>query len=828
MLSAIFLPILSLQVVQYILHIKSERCVIMIQSIKRVFDRFDSKSLTNYYKSVKKINDLEPEMQACSDEELRNKTQIFKDRLVAGETIFDMQEEAFALVREASVRVLGLRHYDVQMIGGLALLTGDIAEMPTGEGKTLVASLPCYLRALEGKGVHVITVNEYLASRDKEQIAKVHEFLGLTVGLNISQMEAEEKREAYVADITYGVGTEFGFDYLRDQLVTAAEERVCRPYHYAIIDEIDSVLIDEAKTPLIIAGKKEGNASLYGICSELITDMVLETDFTFDPKTKACAFTDEGISKIEEAFELDNLYDLDHRSLYHFLLQALRAKMMFKKDVDYIIDEENKIALVDMFTGRIMHGRTLSEGLHQAIEAKEHVEITEENQTVASITIQNFFRLYPILCGMTGTAKTEEKEFLHVYNMRVIQIPTNRKVIRKELPDTVYKTIAQKDKAILNVVKDHYKRKQPVLIGTTSILQSERIAKMLTENNIKFQLLNAKTVEQEVDLISKAGQLGQITIATNMAGRGTDILLGEGVPELGGLHVLGTERHESRRIDNQLKGRSGRQGDPGSAQFIVSLEDEMFTRFAEEELEKLMKTLQTDEEGKVLNKNIKEFIDRTQRICEGSNYSVREYNLKIDDITRSQNEVVYAVREQLLTGENIAQALRPYTWDVFEKLIETTTADEELYEEWPLEDLCFKIEELLDTPVLMNDSMEFTIREELTTFVKPIFDENMDKFEDILNDEEKNQAIRRTLLSILDYHWIHHIEDLSHLKDGIGIRQYGQEDPVRLFEFDSFELFKKMFFTLIYELTASMSSTIAYFDEYGLEDEEEIEFDEEN
>ena len=793
----------------------------MIQSMKKVFERFDSKSLSNYYKKVKKINELESIMQKYTDDELRNKTTEFRERMTQGETIFDFQEEAFALVREASVRVLGLRHYDVQLIGGLALLTGDIAEMPTGEGKTLVASLPCYLRALEGKGVHVITVNEYLAKRDKTQIAKVHEFLGLTVGLNISQMEPEDKRAAYAADITYGVGTEFGFDYLRDQLVTSPEERVCRPYYYAIIDEIDSVLIDEAKTPLIIAGRKEGNASLYQICAELLTDMEVDKDFTFDIKTKACVFTDEGIGKIEDAFEIENLYDLAHRSLYHFLLQALRAKMMFKKDVDYIIDEEGKIALVDMFTGRIMHGRSLSDGLHQAIEAKEHVDITEENQTIASITIQNFFRLYPILCGMTGTAKTEEKEFLQVYNMRVIQIPTNRPVIRKELPDTVYQTVMQKDKAILKVVKDHYKRKQPVLIGTTSILQSERIAKMLTENNIRFQLLNAKTVEQEVELISKAGQMGQITIATNMAGRGTDILLGEGVAKLGGLHVLGTERHEARRIDNQLKGRSGRQGDPGSAQFIISLEDEMFIRFAEEELEKLKKNLQTDVDGKVLNKNIKEFIDRTQRICEGSNYSVREYNLKIDDIVRSQNEVVYAVREQLLTGENTAAALRPYAWDIVEQLIQHTTADADLYEEWKIDELCQKIGELLTTVIYIEPGTEFTLQNEVIAYIQPIFDEMMERFIKNLADEEKNKIIRQSLLSILDYQWINHIEDLSHLKDGIGIRQYGQENPIRLFEFDGFELFKEMFFKMIYEMTSRMSETILYLEQFGMEDIEE-------
>lgn len=794
----------------------------MIQTIKKAWEKFDSKSLTNYYKSVKKIADFEPEMQACSDEELRKKTDEFKERLANGETIMDFKEEAFALVREASVRVLGMRHYDVQMIGGLALLTGEIAEMPTGEGKTLVASLPCYLRALEGKGVHVITVNEYLAERDKTQIAKVHEFLGLKVGLNLSQMKADEKREAYAADITYGVGTEFGFDYLRDQLVQSPEERVCRPYYYAIIDEIDSVLIDEAKTPLIIAGKKEGNAGLYHICSEIMADMVLDEDFNFDPKTKACAFTDDGINKIERFFDLDNLYDLEHRSLYHFLLQALRAKMMFKKDVDYIIDEEGKIALVDMFTGRIMHGRTLSDGLHQAIEAKEHVQITEENQTVASITIQNFFRLYPILCGMTGTAKTEEKEFMEVYNMRVIPIPTNRPVIRKEMPDMIFATVEQKDAQILKAVKEHYQRKQPVLIGTTSILQSERIAKMLDKNQIKYQILNAKTVEQEADLISNAGQLGQITIATNMAGRGTDILLGEGVAELGGLHVLGTERHEARRIDNQLKGRSGRQGDPGSAQFIISLEDEMFIRFAEEDLERLKKNLQTNAAGLVLNKNAQEFVNRTQRICEGSNYSVREYNLKIDNITRSQNEVVYALREQLLTGEHIVEALRPYAWDIAEELIAHATMDEELYEEWPLDYLFAQFHELLDTPIELPADTEFTLRQELIAYIQPIFDEAINQFAEKLDTAEKQQFIRGNLLSILDYHWIQHIEDLQHLKDGIGIRHYGQENPVRLFEFDSFELFKMMFSKLIYQLTVSLSSSIHFLEEHGLEEEEII------
>ena len=505
----------------------------MLSILKKKFGDSNEKRLKKFRQLVDRINQLEPEVEKLSDEELKNKTIYFKEQLSSGKTVDDIKIEAFAVVREASKRVLGMRHFDVQLIGGLVLTEGNIAEMPTGEGKTLVASLPSYLRALEGKGVHVITVNDYLATRDRNQIGKIHEFLGLTVGLNIPMMESEEKQLAYQADITYGIGTEFGFDYLRDNMVGSVAQRVQRPYHFAIIDEIDSVLIDEAKTPLIIAGKMESSADLHYIAARLAKRFVKDTDYSFDEETKATSLTDTGINKVEKAFGVDNLYELEHQTLYHYVIQAVRAHVMFERDVDYIV-KDGKIMLVDMFTGRIMEGRTMSDGLHQAMEAKEGVEITEENKTQASITVQNYFRMYPSLCGMTGTAKTEESEFRHVYGMEVTQIPTNKPVIRNDMPDFVFETKHQKYSAVTKEVKELHHKGKPVLIGTTSILQSEKVAEYLDNENLPYELLNAKTVEQEVRLISQAGQRGRITIATNMAGRGTDILLGEGVAELGG------------------------------------------------------------------------------------------------------------------------------------------------------------------------------------------------------------------------------------------------------------------------------------------------------
>ena len=655
----------------------------MLDKLKKLVGDSQAKKLNTYYRRVEEINKLEPEIEKLSDDELRAKTAYFKEQLAEGKTVLDIQNEAFAVVREAAKRVVGLRHFDVQLIGGMVLTEGSIAEMPTGEGKTLVASLPSYLRALEGKGVHVITVNDYLATRDRELIGGIHEFLGLTVGLNVPMMDPESKKMAYEADITYGVGNEFGFDHLRDHMAYHPSQRVQRPYHYAIIDEVDSVLVDEAKTPLIIAGKTGVSNELSYLCARVIKNFKEEDDYLFDPETKSTNFTEEGIAKIERGFDIENLYDLEHQTLYHYVIQALRARMMFERDVDYIV-KEGKVLLVDAFTGRTMEGRSLSNGLHQAIEAKEGLELTEENKTQASITIQNYFRLYPILSGMTGTAKTEEKEFQQIYSMDVVQIPTNKPILRKDLPDQIFDTIENKYKAVAKKVKELHYKGQPVLIGTTSILQSEKVASYLKEENLVFEVLNAKTVEQEVQLISMAGQKGRITVATNMAGRGTDIMLGEGVAELGGLYVIGTEKNESRRIDNQLRGRSGRQGDPGYSEFFISFEDDLIRRFAQEDKEKLKKKFKADADGRITSDKAREFYERTQRICEGSGYSVREYNIKLDDVLNIQRKTVYELRTRVLEGRDLLPLIKASVESFVGNEVDWICSDDLIPEEWNL------------------------------------------------------------------------------------------------------------------------------------------------
>uniref|UniRef100_UPI0035B5669C accessory Sec system translocase SecA2 n=1 Tax=Parageobacillus toebii TaxID=153151 RepID=UPI0035B5669C len=709
----------------------------MLSYVKKIFNS-DERRLKHYYKIVDHINALEPKIAKLSDQELREKTAYFKNELASGKTVFDIQAEAFAVVREASKRVLGMRHFDVQLIGGLVLAEGNIAEMPTGEGKTLVASLPSYLRALEGKGVHVITVNEYLARRDRELIGQIHEFLGLTVGLNLPMMDTEEKKAAYQADITYGIGSEFGFDYLRDNMVYDVSQRVQRPFHYAIIDEIDSVLIDEAKTPLIIAGKTGVSSELSYLCARIVKTFQRDVDYYYDEETKATNLTEEGIAKIERGFGIDNLYDLEHQTLYHYVIQALRAHVLFQRDVDYIV-KDGKVILIDMFTGRPMEGRSLSNGLHQAIEAKEGLELTEENKTQASITIQNYFRLYPILSGMTGTAKTEEKEFQTLYGMDVVQIPTNKPVIRVDEPDRVFLTIDQKYKAVAKEAKRIHATGQPILIGTTSILQSEKVAKYLEAENLPFRLLNAKTIEQEAQLIALAGQKGQITIATNMAGRGTDIMLGEGVAELGGLFVLGTERHESRRIDNQLKGRAGRQGDPGRSQFFISLEDDMFRRFAKEETEKWMKKAKTDENGEILNKDIHEFVDRVQRICEGTNFSIREYNLKLDDVLNDQRTAIYRLRNRILENDRLIPLMIDMLREYVPYEIEQHCPIEMLPEEWNLGELSERLHEIIPFPAVqlsdnINDieDVKSSVQHSLEQYIHYL--ETMDDAERVLSE----------------------------------------------------------------------------------------------
>ncbi|WP_410984674.1 accessory Sec system translocase SecA2 [Bacillus cereus] len=762
----------------------------MLNSFKKILGDSQKRKLKKYELLVDEINALEPQIEALSDEALRQKTTSFKEMLQNGKTIDDIKVEAFAIVREAAKRVLGLRHYDVQLIGGLVLLEGNIAEMPTGEGKTLVSSLPSYVRALEGKGVHVITVNDYLAKRDKELIGQVHEFLGLQVGLNIPDIEPIQKKRAYEADITYGIGTEFGFDYLRDNMEASSSSQVQRPYHFAIIDEIDSVLIDEAKTPLIIAGKKSNSSGLHYLCAKVIKSFQDTVHYTYDAETKSSSFTDEGITKIEDLFDIDNLYDIEHQTLYHYMIQSLRAHVTFQRDVDYIV-HDNKIMLVDIFTGRVMDGRSLSDGLHQAIEAKEGLEITEENQTYASITIQNFFRMYPALSGMTGTAKTEEKEFNRVYGMNVIPIPTNRPVIREDLKDLVYMTTDHKYTAVCEEVIKRHAKGQPILIGTMSILQSELAARYLDEANLSYQLLNAKSAEQEADLIAKAGQKGQITIATNMAGRGTDILLEDGVPELGGLHVIGTERHESRRVDNQLKGRAGRQGDPGNSQFFLSLEDDMLQRFAQEDVEKLKKSLKTDDKGLILTPKVHDFINRTQLLCEGSHFSIREYNLKLDDVINDQRNVIYKLRNHFLNEEtNMIEITTPMIEHTIDSILKKHLLEGMVPEEWNFIALTEELQSIMPTeelPLLSENTVNSI--EELNNLLKDSISSYLDKVRALNDHTELQQALRQVGLHYIDQNWVNHLDAMHNLKEGIGLRQYQQEDPTRIYQKEGLDIF---------------------------------------
>ncbi|KMY29160.1 preprotein translocase subunit SecA [Lysinibacillus xylanilyticus] len=779
----------------------------MFSIFKSNKEQTSARQLKRYYKIVEQINNLEETYVNKSDAELREMTFIFKDRLQQGEPITSIIPDAFAVVRETSKRVLGMRHFDVQLIGGLVLTEGNIAEMPTGEGKTLVASLPSYVRALEGKGVHVITVNDYLAKRDYELVGQIHRFLGLTVGLNLPMMEADEKMEAYNADITYGVGTEFGFDYLRDNMAYSLADKVQRPYHFAIIDEVDSVLIDEAKTPLIIAGKMPSNDELHRIASMLAKRFKIDEDYDFDDETKATSLTDKGIEKVEAAFNIDNLYDLEHQSLFHYVIQAVRAHVMFERDVDYIV-KDDKIELVDMFTGRILEGRSLSNGLHQAIEAKEGVTITEENKAQAQITIQNYFRMYPKLSGMTGTAKTQEKEIREVYGMEVIQIPTNRPRQRVDQPDIIFNKQEDKYKYVAAEAKRRHEKGQPVLIGTTSILQSETVADSLKKAGLKFQLLNAKTVEQEVELISQAGQKGRITVATNMAGRGTDIVLGEEVHALGGLYVIGTEKHESRRVDNQLRGRSGRQGDIGESLFILSIEDDMFRRYAKDEVEKFSAKKVVNEEGIIQNKDALELINRTQRIVEGSQYGMREYNLKLDDVINDQRTVIYGLRDKILAGEDLMGELKKMLRETVEFAVLDSAPEEISSIEWNYDQMESSLNSLFITPVTID--REVGKVKQILADIQPSEQELLNRIEQFAENEQVIAVLPQIMLSHIDSGWVRHLEVMAHLKEGIGLRHYQQEDPMRIYQREGLELFGKNFQELrrsiIIEITGFMKT----------------------
>ena len=758
-------------------------------SILKVFDH-EYKELKRFTKLADEVMALEDEMASLTDTELQNKTEEFKERLKKGETLDDILVEAFAVAREAAFRVIGEKHFYVQILGGLAIHYGNIAEMKTGEGKTLTSVLPAYLNALEGKGVHIITVNEYLASRDAEWMGGIHRFLGLTVGVNTREMTAKEKQEAYNCDITYSTNNEVGFDYLRDNMVVHKEDRVLRPLNFAIIDEVDSVLIDEARTPLIISGGEMRSANLYIDADRFAKSLKKDTDYTYDEKTKSVNLTEEGTAKGEKSFGITNLYDVEHTTLVHYINQALRANYAMKKDVDYVV-QEGEIIIVDQFTGRLMKGRAYSDGLHQAIEAKEGVNINQETKTLATITFQNLFRMYKKLSGMTGTAKTEEEEFRNIYNMYVIEIPTNKPVIRDDEPDLVYASLEAKYKAIIEFVKDRYEKGQPVLIGTIAIETSELISNLLKQAHIPHEVLNAKNHEREAEIISKIGEQRSVTIATNMAGRGTDIKLSDEIRALGGLCVVGTERHESRRIDNQLRGRSGRQGDPGYTQFFVSMKDELMVRFGSDRIGNMMQSMGLGDQA-IRSKTFTKSISTAQKRVEGNNFDIRKQLLQYDDVMNNQREIMYDRRNEILDSESIHETVLSTFRHHIEDLIKSHLAPEGYITDEDLADIIeFANQNLLRHDIKKDYLDNLEVDDMIDKLSKKVIEEYDEKLKEIPHEvtDEFEKAIS---LQVIDNYWMEHINTMSHLREGIHLRGYAQEDPLRAYTMEGFELFDQM------------------------------------
>jgi preprotein translocase subunit SecA len=778
--------------------------------LKQIFDR-NEREIARLRKIVARINALEPEMEKLTDDELRGKTAEFRQRLANGEKLDNLLVEAFAVVREGSKRVLGLRHFDVQLMGGIVLHEGRIAEMKTGEGKTLVATLPSYLNALTGEGVHVVTVNDYLARRDAEQMGKLHRFLGLTVGLNVHDMSPAQKREAYRADITYGTNNEFGFDYLRDNMVMSLDDMVQRKLHYAIVDEVDSILIDEARTPLIISGPAEKSADLY-FRADLFVRTLKPEDYQVDEKMRTVNLTeDSGVRKAEKFFGVNNLFDPDNVTLMHHITQALKAHFLMKRDKDYVVAND-EVIIVDEFTGRLMHGRRYSEGLHQAIEAKEGVRVQNETKTLATITLQNYFRMYEKLAGMTGTAKTEEKEFVEIYGMDVVVIPTNRPMIRKDLHDVIYKTERAKFNAVVEEVVRRHKTGQPVLVGTTSIEKSEIISNLLKRRGIPHQVLNAKNHEREAEIVALAGQKGAVTIATNMAGRGTDIILGEGVAELGGLHIIGTERHESRRIDNQLRGRAGRQGDPGSSQFFLSLEDDLLRLFGSENISRLMDRLGLEEDQPIDHKMLTGAMERAQKKVEGNNYDIRKHVLRYDDVMNKQREVIYRQRRQILEQKNLRSIVEGMGKDLIEHMLDVYCSEEQVPEDWDLDALIAYAERhFLKPGQVTKDELYGLDREELYEKLEALLIQNYDEREKELGDFLR-ELERMVVLRTVDQKWMDHIDAMDQFRQGVHLRSYGQADPLVIYQKEGYEMFEAMIHSIeeeviMYVFKASVSVT---------------------
>lgn len=751
----------------------------------------NKRDLKRLDKIAEKVEQLAAQMEQLTDDQLTAKTEEFKERFTKGETLDDLQVEAFAVVREASRRVLGMYPFRVQIVGAAALHEGNIAEMKTGEGKTLTSTLSIYLNALAGKGAHVVTVNEYLASRDAVEMGQLYEFLGMTVGLNLNSLSKDEKREAYSADITYSTNNELGFDYLRDNMVLYNEHKVQRPLFYAVIDEVDSILIDEARTPLIISGQAAKAAELYRLANMFTKTLKNEEDYSYDESTKGVVLTENGIEKAEKAFSIENLFDLQHVTLNHAINQSLKAHASMHNDIDYVV-QEGEVVIVDSFTGRLMKGRRYSDGLHQAIEAKEGLEVQNETMTLATITFQNFFRMYEKLSGMTGTAKTEEEEFRNIYNMNVIAIPTNRPIARDDRADLIYSSMEGKYKAVAEDIKERNAKGQPVLVGTVAIETSEIISRYLTKFGVKHNVLNAKNHGREAEIILEAGQKGSVTIATNMAGRGTDIKLGEGVQELGGLAVLGTERHESRRIDNQLRGRSGRQGDPGVTQFYLSLEDELMRRFGSDQMKSMMTKLGMDDTTPIQSKMVSRSVESAQKRVEGNNFDARKRLLQYDDVLRQQREIIYKERNEVLESDNIRDVLENMLVNIVEQSVALHTTEEK-QEDWNLKGL----EDFLGANLLQEERLKTTDMagksvEELTALIQQAVTERYDEKEAEMSEERMREFEKVVLLRAIDSKWMDHIDAMDQLRHGIHLRAYGQTDPLREYQSEGFAMFEEM------------------------------------
>ena len=757
---------------------------------RKLFDH-EYKELKKFSDIADKIDALDEEYTKLSDYELQAKTDEFKKRLKAGETLEDIMVEAFATAREACFRVIGEKPFYVQLLGAIAIHFGNIAEMKTGEGKTLTSVMPAYLNGLTGEGVHIVTVNEYLADRDANWMGSIHKFLGLTVGTNLRSLSPKEKKEQYDCDILYTTNNELGFDYLRDNMVVRKENRVQRGLNFAIIDEVDSVLIDEARTPLIISGGEFKGQNLYVDADRFVKGLKKEKDYLYDEKTKVVTLTDEGVKKAEKSFKLDNLYDLSNTNLVHHINQALKANYSMKNDVDYVI-QDGAIIIVDQFTGRLMKGRAFSDGLHQAIEAKEGVEIQQETKTLATITFQNLFRMYKKLSGMTGTAKTEEEEFRNIYNMFVIQIPTNKEVIRDDEPDLVYATQAGKFRSLINEIEARYKRGQPVLVGTIAIETNELISEMLKKKRIPHEVLNAKNHAREAEIIAKAGEAKSVTIATNMAGRGTDIKLTPEVKELGGLCVLGTERHESRRIDNQLRGRSGRQGDPGFTQFYVSMEDELMVRFGTDRIKRMLQSLGFAEDQPIKSKMFTNAIATAQSRVEGNNFDIRKQLLQYDDVMNNQREIMYGRRNEILDNESIHDTVLKTMKDHIMDLVESHIFPEGHLTDRDIEEILEYANSNLLKKRLSTKNINGNDKDELIeTIYNLVVEEYEEKIKEIPT-EITDEFEKVIMLNIVDRYWTEHINTMSHLREGIGLRGYAQDDPLRAYTMEGFEMFDKM------------------------------------